>query len=485
MSNKIKLLAGALMILGLLGTGVSSASECLSDNATYSASIGAQTTCSDFNGQNSGGQNGLPMDGCVIGSGSTSCEYYGTNCAFKVVVGNGGVGQVDPTSYTVEPILGYDLCQAKIAITQGNQGANFCQYTYPGGIPGAGDTLTTLGNQNKTVSHKQLEVCADELVVTGAAPVLSIEKTVVRIVDGTFDCDDATDSVNALAPTEVAFCYTIDNIGQGTVENLILEDTLIGLNVDLGTPLQSEYPIMENSGPVLISGTACDPNSAIPCVEAAGAELVNTATVSGSFGGGACDTCEDSDTASVLLLAENCPANFQGAVNQFAAETGLDYAFLLDPNQGGRLSVCAPDGNFTDPATNYSNEAIRVQCVDQCITKEICETDPTNVACSPSVCESSGAWTEWSSGTSCSVVTDPAPGVTPYCFEVQQDLNKDCVLNEWDPQDDTVLHIKKGHSNPYVYQSCYSSGGRYVCETMCFAYSTADRANCPPGSTIF
>ena len=128
---------------------------------------------------------------------------------------------------------------------------------------------------------------------------------------------------------------------------------------------------------------------------------------------------------------------------------------------------------------------IRVKCIDQCITKPICETDPTNVACSPSVCEPSGAWTTGAGTTQCSVVTNPPPDTPPYCWEVQQDLNKDCTLNEWEPQEETVLNIKKGHVNPYVYQSCYSSGGRYVCETMCFSFSAADALLCPPGSTVF
>lgn len=200
--------------------------------------------------------------------------------------------------------------------------------------------------------------------------------------------------------------------------------------------------------------------------------------------------CSDfKQPASTSPVAEICPDGFQTAVNTLSVSTGLDFAFLEDPNQSGRRSICVPDGG------DGSIETKRYACIDQCVTKPECLTDTSGPACSPSVCEPSGSWTtqrvEGNPDTfACTAFPTsdftPPTDPEPYCWEIQQDLAGDCdtTVDTWQPQEESVLTIKKGHINPYVWQSCYSSGGRYVCETMCYAFTVADSTRCPLNSTI-
>lgn len=201
--------------------------------------------------------------------------------------------------------------------------------------------------------------------------------------------------------------------------------------------------------------------------------------------------CSDFIDPAPEVIAETCPENFQNAVNQLSKQTGLDFAFLLDPNQAGRSSLCAPNGldanGNPDPTIATT---IRVRCVDECITKPECDPGFPGypASCTFPVCETSGSWNLYDEQGACiadaptPISTDPAP----FCWEIQQDLDGKCsTSNSWEPQEQTTLEVKKGHVNPFVYQSCYNSGGRYVCETMCFLYPGETAAACPPGSTVF
>ena len=225
--------------------------------------------------------------------------------------------------------------------------------------------------------------------------------------------------------------------------------------------------------------------------------VVNTATASGFDKEGNPDedgnpyTGSDIATVNAVKVAEACPENYQEAVNQLSATTGLDFAFLLDPNESDRRSVCVPDGG-TDGTLAKTK---RYACIDECITKPECVGPaPLPASCSPSVCEPSGSWTTKRTGTdpstfACEAFPEqpytPENDPLPYCWEVQQDLKGDCSGTVWIPQDDSVLHIKKERVNPYVWQTCYSAGGRYVCETMCYLFPGDTSDACPLGSTVF
>ena len=75
-------------------------------------------------------------------------------------------------------------------------------------------------------------------------------------------------------------------------------------------------------------------------------------------------------------------------------------------------------------------------------------------------------------------------GKIPYCWEVEQDLNQDCTLNETQPMTTHEVTTRQIHSNPYVYQSCVKSGGRKVCTTYCYLYPGENANVCPSTSII-
>ena len=464
----------ALAICGLLsmfGIAGPASAECVTganDPSSYTLLIDASSSCDNLSAN---------MFGCEVGN-SGSCTINGPNGrTITVNLDSGSVGGTTPLDWSISSSSHGDLVDLGIVVGANNGGSCGTTYT-PGSDFGEGLIFRKANGSNQKVNA--MFFCSDFTQPLPDVPRLIVDKTVTTTADDT--CSSSTDLLNVSAGDEVRYCYTVENVGAGLAENVTLDD-------DAGTPGDSgdDFAValdgLNGDGSLSTGGMAT--GSALVTILDAGT-VVNTATASATgLGGTVAVTANDSATVNAVLVAEICPVNFQGAVNQLAQDTGLDYAFLLDPNQGGRNSVCAPNGDDVDPNTGYANRAIRIRCIDQCVTKEICETNPNDPTCSPSVCEPSGGWTVDAGSSSCSVVPTTATTPDPYCWEVQQDLNKDCTLNDWESQEESVLHIKKGHANPYVYQSCYSAGGRYVCETMCFSFSAADALACPPGSTVF
>jgi len=458
-------------ILSLFGMTQSANADCITgptDASSFSLLIDASSNCANLNN----------MYGCEIGSsGSCTITNTVTGETINVSLTNGAVGGTTPIDWSSTSPTGK---LPDFVIILGANAGGTCGFNYvPGSDFGSGLIFEKSNGGNQKVNG--VSVCSDFVEPLPSEPRLILKKTATKTVseDPVADCATAVDLIEVNAGDEVRYCYTVENVGAGLAENVTLKD-------DEGTP-GSDVSVtltgLNNDGSLNSGGTAT--GTMLATMLDAGS-LVNTARAEAyGLGGTMMVTATDTATVNTLQVAESCPDNYQEAVNQLSQTTGLDFAFLQDPNQSGRRSVCVPNG--LDPDGNPDPtiaKTIRVRCIDQCITKPICETDPTNPACSPSVCEPSDAWTT-GAGTQCSAVTNPPPGTSPYCWEVQQDLNQDCTLNEWEPQEETILNIKKGHSNPYVYQSCYSSGGRYVCETMCFTFFPGDEANCPPNSTVF
>ena len=455
-SNSMKFFAGALIIMGLSGNAV--ASTCVDVNATFSGSIGSTTSCADHN-----------MNGCTVGSGGTSCNYSGSTCNFQVTV-NPAVGQSGNRSTTFS-VSGN--CQAKMAITQGNQGANYCQYIYPGGV--TGDTVTTLGSKGTAVSHKQLEVCTDEIAVTTAPPVISLEKKVVRIIDGVFDCADATDEINGIAPFEVSYCYTIRNDGQGTITNLIVVD-------DNGTPdddlddftVQGQTTLAGGSSPLVLNSVD-DLFNGIPALPTKAGELANTATVSGTFEGDECPTCTDIDTATVNV-AVVCDADTQAEAD--ATGTVVERRGLEGDTR------CAPK---TDSVT----QGVGLLCDGTCELKPECiatgagDTLPASCA---QPCKPSGNWNTYGVGGVCIDNATASPGNLPLCQEVLTNPSNstDCVADVTNPS----LIRSDGHSsayrrNPLLYYFPSSGGGNSIGTIYCILYPGDTSSDCPAGSIIY
>jgi hypothetical protein len=452
-------------ILSLLGVTESADAGCITgaaDPSAFSLLIDASSSCGNLNN----------MYGCEIGaSGTCTIVNPNTGETINVSLANGAVGGTTPIDWVSTSPSGK---MPDFVILLGATAGGTCGFNYaPGSDFGAGLIFEKSNNTNQKVGG--IEVCSDFIQPPPEEPRLILRKTVSKTVsaDPVADCASAQDLVEASLGDQVRYCYTVENVGIGLAENVTLKDDEGTPGSTVGVPLTG----LNNDGS-LNSGATATGTMLVTLLEAG--RLVNTATAEAyGLGGTVVVTSTDTATVDTLLTAEICPENYQDAVNQLSLETGLDFAFLLDPNQTSRRAVCVPNGE------NGSADTIRVSCINQCIVKPGCEIDPEdNPDCSPSVCEESGAWTSWNDPYSCTVIEDRPEGVQPYCWEVQQDLTRDCELNSVEVQETGILTVDKIHTNPYVYQSCYTSGGREVCETMCFAYSNKDAKKCPPDSTV-
>ena len=464
-------MCGFLSMFGMAGSASADCVRDTSDPSSFALLVDSTSNCGNMSSN---------MYGCdVDAAGNCTITHPTSGETMTVKVTSGGVGSNALIDWTT---VGVDSSQVDFAIVVGATGGGTCGFNYfTGSDYGVGiGFLKSNGSYQKINS---ISFCTDFDDPVADVPRLVVTKTVTTAADAT--CSESVNELEIAAGEDVRYCYKVENVGIGLAESVSLLD-------DAGTPgdpppgeLGDDFNVSLdglNSDGSLNSGGMATGMSGLVTIAEAGT-VINTATATADGPGGTV-TASDTATVNAELVAEICPENFQTAVNQLSQETGLDYAFLLDPNQGGRLSVCAPNG-AVDSNNNASARAIRVTCIDQCITKKICETDPTNADCDPSVCEPSGVWTAEDANGACVPLTASTADAPPYCWEVQQDLNRDCILNEWEPQEESVHAVKKGHVNPYVYQSCYKSGGRYICETMCFLYPGDSVEACPSGSTVY
>jgi hypothetical protein len=469
---------GALLalcgIFSLVGITESAIAACVtgdSDPASFSLLIDASSSCDNIDN----------MYGCEIDA-SGSCTITNPNTGETILVSltNGTVGGTIPISWSSSSPNG---SLADFVILIGATAGGTCGFNYvPGSDFGNGLIFEKSNGSNQKVNG--VSVCSDFSEPPPSEPRLILEKTVTRTVtaDPVADCATAQDLIDVNVNDEVRYCYTIENVGAGLAESVTLQD-------DEGTPgstINVTLSGLNNDGS-LNSGATATGSRLATLLEAGSLFSTATATASG-LGGTIIVTATDSVTVSAI--AESCPTDYQNVVNQLSQSTGLDFAFLQDPNLSGRRSLCVPNG------ANGSPDTRRYACIDQCITRPECE-DPNNPLCiGPSVCEPSGSWSTKRTGTDvitgygtyeCTALPRPiqATNPAPYCWEIQQDLGADCgIPDELEPQEETTLNIKKLHVNPYVWQTCYSSGGRYVCETMCYIFAGEDATACPLNSTI-
>ena len=489
MSKKMYLLAGALLLaFGLSGNA--SASGCIADTATFGGSIGSTTSCADYN----------DMAGCVIGSGQTSCSYTGTSCSFTVSTTNGPVGSSDTTSYSVS-----GDCDVKMAITQGNQGANYCQYIYPNGS--SGDTLQTEGNkEGQFVPHKQLEVCTDEVTVVVSSPIITLDKKVVRVEkdasgNDVYDCDglEASDEIYVIAQeevvgvqpaTKVAYCYTLTNRGEGDLDALQDSMDYYFITDDNATPdnPDDDFPVYDCQ----IDGTTVTslPGNNTSCravelleITTAG-KFVNTAYASGTFDGPSCEGClQDSDTA-VVNAEVTCDERTQGQASS------SDSVVETRSIQG--TSRCGPKTN--DP--NSDVNSVGLLCDSTCDLRMECDPafggDP---ALCPQPCKPSGNWTYgqqpmMANGTISSCVSgEPSPGKLPLCQEVLTNPGNNPAPDCSGIKNPALIR-SDGHSaefgrNPYLYYFPASGGGNSIGTIYCILYPGESPGVCPSGSIVY
>jgi hypothetical protein len=467
--SKILSLAAGGFIAALLPTGVTWAGciQAPSDPSQFSVLVNAPQSCASLSSNMYGCQVNA-TGGCMITKGSET---------ITVQLTQGSVGGTTPiswqaTSNTANPKAG----TVDISIQVGATAGTSCGWVYtPGSSFGAGTAFLKSNNQYAKISD--IYFCSDFQAPPPAVPRLSVNKTVMA-KGGTCGVNDV-DLLDVNTGTEVEYCYVVDNLGNGAADNLVLVD-------DHATPSETSDDFIVTlaglDGGVLTAGARATSKSPAVPIAAAG-KLVNTATVDGdSVDVPSYDVPSASDTATVNAeqALVTCPADFQVAVNQLVTQTdNFTYAVLHNPKKPEDVSVCVP--------TNEDPGQVRVRgvdCVDECVLKPGCDQTPLPASCSPQVCQSSEAWTTHDENGACIDKTTDTGGKLPYCWEVEQDLNQDCVLNDTQPMKTHEVTTKQIHANPYVYQSCTTSGGRKVCKTYCYLYPGETSSVCPSGSIV-
>ena len=452
-------LTGALIVLGLSGNAAAfeeTFNGCESAVASFTGSIGSQATCSDFN-----------MGGCVVGAGETECRVpYDTGsygCSFDV---SASVGSSDGSTFQV---IGGSTCQIRMAIAQGNQGANYCFNYYKGGT--LSDTMVTKSNKDVSVSHKQLEICTDEEFAGG--PNISLEKTVVRVVDASYDCGTAVDSLQVIAPSEVAYCYTVVNSGEGASTNF----TIVDDNATPGDPSDDIViwtPSVPGNSEIKLDSLADSGSSPVRVLLSVSGEFVSKAETSGEYGGGPCASCVDSDTATVNVVAA-CDGGTQTIANQSGT--------LVESSNDAGIALCAPE---PDSTTGSTTESFAMLCDANCKLRPGCKADPA--ACDQP-CMPSKNWTfiDDDNNGQC-VPKEPSPGKLPLCQEVLGNLTNGACNTIRKP---TWLRSNGNKTtwsiNPTVIcVGCDQGGGGDSTGTIyCILGSGDVPADCPQGAFIF
>jgi uncharacterized repeat protein (TIGR01451 family) len=467
-------LIAALLPIGATWAGGSNTTSggCIKspdDPSLFSLLVDASSSCAALSSN---------MTGCQVDSHGSCTISNGTD-TITVQLTQGSVGGTTPISWqvtnstTANPKAG----TVDFSIEVGATGGGTCGWSYsPGSSYGVGTAF--LKSNGSIQKINDIYFCSDFQAPPASLPRLSLTKTVMA--EGG-NCDtNGVDLLDAKTGDKVEYCYVVENLGNGSANNLLLVD-------DLGTPSDTSddlvIPLTGLDGGVLAPGAKATGQSSAITMTAAG-KLVNTATVAGesvdfpnyedAF------TASDTATVNVVQALVTCPDGYQEAVDQMVDNTGdFSYAVLLNPKKPQDVSVCVP---------NSTNVQVRgVSCIDECILKTDpdCSQTPLPAGCSPQVCQSSGAWTAIDASTGqCGAVTDTG-GKIPYCWEVEQDLNQDCTLNETQPMTTHEVTTRQIHSNPYVYQSCVKSGGRKVCTTYCYLYPGENANVCPSTSIIY
>ena len=466
----------ALMPMGTAwATGTTTSGSCIkspSDPSQFSILINAPSSCAALSSN---------MYGCQVDATGGCTITKGTE-TITVQLTQGSVGGTTPISWEV---TGSTAANPKagtvdISIAVGATAGTSCGWVYtPGSSYGVGTAFRKTNNTYQKIS--KIYFCSDFQAPPPAVPRLSVNKTVMA-KGGTCGVDDV-DLLDAKTGTEVEYCYVVENLGNGNADNLVLVD-------DHATPTDTsddfEVSLTGLDGGVLAAGGEATGKSPAVLITTAG-KLINTATVDGnSVDDPDYDVPSASDTATVNAeqALVQCPEAYQKAVDQLVTDdtNSFTYAVLYNPKKPEDVSVCVPSNIDED-----DDDSLRVRgtdCIDDCVLKPGCDQTPLPAGCSPQVCQSSEAWTTHNQSGACTGPATNTDGKLPYCWEVEQDLDQNCVLNDTQPMVTHEVITRQIHSNPYVYQSCAKSGGRNVCKTYCYLYPGESSSVCPKGSII-
>lgn len=455
---------GLVMALGLSGTALGGCVQDKSvDPSLFNVLVDASSSCEALSDN---------MRGCRVDS-SGSCTMVNPNTGETITVNltAGSVGGSTPVNWysTTTDVANPRAGEVDFAIIVGATGGGTCGWSYtPGSDFGAG--LGFLKSNGSIQKMNDIYFCSDFIGPPPAVSRLVLTKTITK-AGGVCGVDDSA-TLTVDTGVEVKYCYVVENVGIGDAENIRLIDD----NATPGNPGDDfEVTLSPLNGTTLNSGATASGKSGVVAFTTPG-QVVNTATVTADDGA----TSSASATLDVTQGLGTCPPAFQTAVDQQVEQTGeYPFAFLGDPKKPDLPAVCTPS------STNTAVASTSVTCIEGCAIKPECVDTPTAAGCSPQICQPSGVWTTVNDETGeCGPAITDENSPLPFCWEVNQDLNRDCVLNGGEPMVSFGVEVKLVHSNPYVYQSCVKSRKGTVCSTTCYLYPGEDASVCPAGSVI-
>lgn len=458
--------SGLMMSFGLSGTALSECVQDPADPSGFSLLVDSSSSCAAMSGN---------MAGCDIasteaGASCTIINPLNMDEWITVTLTSGNLGNNVPLSWTSttntdNPNEG----KVDFNINIGATGGGTCAWGYtPGSAFGIG--LGFLKSNGGIQKINGISFCSDFIGPVQEISRLVLTKTITT-ESGTCGVDDAT-TLAVETGVNVKYCYVVENVGIGDAENIVLID-------DNATPGDDsdDFPVTLSplSGNNLNTGATAYGESAAMSFITPG-QVINTATVSADDGA----THSASATLDVEQGLVLCPQAYQEAVDQQVELTGdFPFAYLLDPKSPNSAALCNPS------SSNSTVKSTSVNCIQGCEIKPECVDTPNAPGCAPQVCQSSEVWTTHDEFGACEGPATPSDtDPLPFCWEVAQDLNRDCVLNAVEPMMTNSVEVTQVHSNPYVYQSCVSSRRGTICSTTCYLYPGEDASVCPSGSTV-
>ncbi|MCK5383683.1 MAG: hypothetical protein KAJ65_07945 [Gammaproteobacteria bacterium] len=464
-------LGGLMMVFGLSGTALGECIQGPNDPSGFNFLVDASSSCASM----SSNMAGCDITSTALGASCTIINPNDQNEYITVTLTAGNVGNNEPISWTsttntANPNAG----KVDFDIQIGATGGGSCAWGF---TPGSdfGEGLAFLKSNDSLQKINGISFCSDFIGPVQAVSRLVLTKTITT-ESGTCGADDAA-TLTVDTGVSVKYCYVAESVGNGDAENVVLID-------DNATPGDDsddfEVVLSPLNGTTLNSGATAYGESA-PMSFSVPGQVVNTATVTADDGA----THSASATLDVTQALGTCPPAFQSAVDQQVAQTGeYPFAFLTDPKNPDVPAVCAPSAPPPSTTTVSVLSSTAVSCIEGCAIKPECVDTPNAAGCSPQVCQPSGAWTADDEYGVCGPVATDENSPLPFCWEVNQDLNRDCVLNGTEHMSSFGIEVQQVHSNPYVYQSCVKSRRGTVCTTTCYLYPGEDASVCPAGSTV-
>jgi len=426
-------------LLALLAVPATVMAGCLTTpNSQFTMLVDASSSCGALSGN---------MYGCQTDATGTCTIPNPTPGGAPIVVTvtpSDAVGSTDAVSWTATgpTVLGGKLVD--VAISIGATGGGTCGWSYTPGVDfDAG--LAFLKSNGTYQKVNDIYFCSDFTAPPPALAKIVLSKTVM-LSGGTCGVDDV-EVLDVQTGADVEYCFSLENAGAGDASSVVLSDPgVFATDQTLGNISSGAPSALITSPPVTITASG---------------ENLNTATVSWvNSEDPTLSTGMASDTSKVIASVgiETCPDEYQALVDGVIQgdEDYFGYAALYDPTSPERVALCAPSG------------ATGTTCIDECVIKDICKTDPLNIECvEPNYqCEPSGAWSVGDYG---SCTDQSASGGTPYCWELGADPDKDCWYKPVQVMKSHLLSIEEIHQNPYCIKSTsVNIDGKSITTWWCF-----------------